>query len=706
MKQITRKTQFTLSPLALALASLTVFTSPFSYAEDDGNDIEHVVISGARIEQNLADVAGSVTVVTEEQIERQLITNLNTMFRYDPSISVEGNGAQAQGITVRGVGGNRLVYIKDGRRTNDGYAGGGSLLVGRGYFDSYSIKQVEVAKGAASSLYGSDGLGGIVVISTKDPLDYLNDDKQHLAFSTAYQGQSDQTELNVTGATYIGDWATSAVLGYQKGHEVQNFAETLPGYDSDSHSALLKTYKQLDQESSLKFTFDYYQQELEQVISAGRSSTENQDTSWAISADYHSTAQTTWYDSWQSQLYFSRYEQNSDQIRAVRRSTSLDFNDYRFEQDIIGLRNVFSKKLDNGDYQHQLVYGLDYDYYDTLRPRYKTRIAADGSAEFTNQPQKAFPGANTTLAGVFVQDTIEVKDTGLSLIAGARFDYYSLEAKNNDFFNTADLEDYNETAVSPKLAAIYDITENLSVYGQYVSGFKIPPHDQAYQSHGVEPFYQILPNNDLEAEESDSFELGFRANYDDFRLTANAFYSEFDNFIETALVRTEATFIPGVTKSIFQYQNVDKTEIKGLELDGEYWFNDNLSVAASAAYADGENKDTNQTLTSISPLNGNIRVNYDISDWQFTAAWRLAKRMTDLPTDRQGNDLATTAGYGLVDLFVRYQLDNWQLDLAVTNAFDKDYTPYTSVAGQAADADLSQFSQPGRNVSVQVSYTF
>ena len=93
---------------------------------------------------------------------------------------------------LRGVGGNRVVFIKDGRRTNDGYAGGGGYLVGRNYFDVAGVKQVEVAKGAASSLYGSDALGGIVVITTKDPSDYLVDQQSLVKVALGYQGQSNQ----------------------------------------------------------------------------------------------------------------------------------------------------------------------------------------------------------------------------------------------------------------------------------------------------------------------------------------------------------------------------------------------------------------------------------------------------------------------------------------------------------------------------------
>ena len=91
---------------------------------------EHIVVSGSRFEQKLEDVTGSVTVITEQDIERKLAVDLQTMFRYDPSISSTGSGSAAQTLSIRGVGGNRVVFIKDGRRTNDGYAGGDGYLDG------------------------------------------------------------------------------------------------------------------------------------------------------------------------------------------------------------------------------------------------------------------------------------------------------------------------------------------------------------------------------------------------------------------------------------------------------------------------------------------------------------------------------------------------------------------------------------------------
>jgi outer membrane cobalamin receptor len=60
--------------------------------------------------------------------------------------------------------------VRDGVRQNDAYSKGG---VGQSYFDTDMIKQVEVAKGPASAAYGSDALGGVIAITTKDASDFI-----------------------------------------------------------------------------------------------------------------------------------------------------------------------------------------------------------------------------------------------------------------------------------------------------------------------------------------------------------------------------------------------------------------------------------------------------------------------------------------------------------------------------------------------------
>ena len=684
-----------------ALASLLI-SSGSALAENVIDD--HIVVSGSRFEQKLEDVTGSVTVITEQDIERQLAVDLQTMFKYDPSISSTGSGAGAQTLTVRGVGGNRVVFIKDGRRTNDGYAGGGGYLVGRNYFDVAGVKQVEVAKGAASSLYGSDALGGIVVITTKDPSDYLVDQQSLVKVALGYQGQSNQVAADITAAKDLGDFAISAVYSHRDSEEVQNYVEDLPGYDARSDALLLKVEQKLDEKRTLKYTLDYFNQTTEQVITPSIQETEDEDTNISFALDYDSDMATAIFDKWYGQLSYSRYEQQSDQISAAR--NYIDYNDYGFEQDILGLKAVFSKEVKGENTEHEFVYGVDIDLYDTTRPRLKTRVLNDGTVDFTNEKQKAFPGADTSLVGVYMQDSIKFNETDWSLVAGIRYDYYALEAKKDALYADAELDDITESAFSPKLGVIYQVDDNLSWYGQYVRGFKIPPHDQAYQSHGVEPFYQILPNADLDPESSDSFEIGLRYASSDISVNLSTFYAAYDDFIETTIAGVEPTYIPNVNKTFYQYQNISETQISGVEAGIAMYVTDDILLEANVAYVDGENKDSDQPLTSISPLNGSILVSTEFGNVNWTAAWRLAKSQSDVVLDTNGNKTTQGNGYGVVDLYANYQWQAWQMNVGLLHLLDKEYVPFELIAGQSKGTDFSQYSQPGRNVSARISYQF
>lgn len=669
-----------------ALASLLI-SSGSALAENVIDD--HIVVSGSRFEQKLEDVTGSVTVITEQDIERQLAVDLQTMFKYDPSISSTGSGAGAQTLTVRGVGGNRVVFIKDGRRTNDGYAGGGGYLVGRNYFDVAGVKQVEVAKGAASSLYGSDALGGIVVITTKDPSDYLVDQQSLVKVALGYQGQSNQVAADITAAKDLGDVAISAVYSHRDSEEVQNYVEDLPGYDARSDALLLKVEQKLDEKRTLKYTLDYFNQTTEQVITPSIQETEDEDTNISFALDYDSDMATAIFDKWYGQLSYSRYEQQSDQISAAR--NYIDYNDYGFEQDILGLKAVFSKEVKGENTEHEFVYGVDIDLYDTTRPRLKTRVLNDGTVDFTNEKQKAFPGADTSLVGVYMQDSIKFNETDWSLVAGIRYDYYALEAKKDALYADAELNDITESAFSPKLGVIYQVDDNLSWYGQYVRGFKIPPHDQAYQSHGVEPFYQILPNADLDPESSDSFEIGLRYASSDISVNLSTFYAAYDDFIETTIAGVEPTYIPNVNKTFYQYQNISETQISGVEAGIAMYVTDDILLEANVAYVDGENKDSDQPLTSISPLNGSILVSTEFGNVNWTAAWRLAKAQSDVVLDTNGNKTTQGNGYGVVDLYANYQWKAWQMNVGLLNLLDKEYVPFELIAGQSKGTDFSHY---------------
>ncbi|AOT09227.1 TonB-dependent hemoglobin/transferrin/lactoferrin family receptor [Pseudoalteromonas luteoviolacea] len=698
---------FKQTTISLSIAA-SLFAAPSSIAEQFEKDSEVIVVSGSRIEQKLEDVAGSVNVVTEQEIERELAVDLNSAFKYQTGITTTGSTGEAQALNIRGIGGNRVVYVKDGRRLNDAYSGGGGLIIGRGYFDVDNVKQIEIAKGAASSLYGSDALGGIIVISTKDPSDYLSGEDSYAQVGVGYYGVNSEKSATATFAKQLSDVnATSIQVTRREGEETQNYQENLPGFDYTSNAILLKSEFKLTDSERVLATVDYFDQDSEQVITATEYETKDDNESLSLSLEFDTSTATSLYDNLSAQVYYTDFEQISHQIRANDGSRSrigpyTDYNDYRFEQSIFGTRLVLDKKLEFGSLSHQLVYGFDYDGYETSRPRLKTRIDAQGNKVLDNEGQKTFPGADTTMLGLFVQDNITLSDA-VTLNAGLRLDKYDMDAKQSELYEGTEFGDISETALSPKLGLVYAVSDNLNVVAQYSRGFKIPPHDLAYQSHGVEPFYQILPNPDLDPETSDSIEFGVKGGFDSKQFSVTLFNTKFDDFIANKVVRVEPSQIPNMPpKTYYQYHNIGEVEIKGLEANFTVWVNDNVSVDTGLTYVHGKDKETNEYLSSISPLNGFVKTRYEMGSWSVTAAFKAAKRMTKVPTD----DSIKTGGWGTVDLYAEYDFGNLRFNAGVFNLLDKEYIPYESVAGQAADANLEQYTQPGRNFAINAKYTF
>ncbi|MCF6435834.1 TonB-dependent receptor [Pseudoalteromonas sp. MMG022] len=688
---------------AISLSILVAWSgAPSVQAEEFEKNKEVIVVTGSRIEQALGNVAGSVSVVTEQDLKEELAIDLNTAFRYQTGVSATGGAGQAQALNIRGMGGNRVVYIKDGRRVNDAYEGGQGLLVGRGYLDVDGIRQIEVAKGAASSLYGSDALGGIVVITTKTPSDYLNAREQYASVQAGFNGLSDEASLSGVFAKRFGDNATSIQLTRREGKETQNYHETLPEFDYQSTALILKSEHDLTDTSTLLASVDYFAQETEQLIDRGTHETLDDNSNVSLSLGYKSTHPVQVYDNLDALVYATNFEQHSDQLRAGngRTGSYIDHNDYRFEQQILGAKLVLDKAWATGSINHQFVYGLDFERYDTIRPRTKSRFDVSGQNVFAGEPQKAFPGADTDMLGIFVQNNAALMADTLDLQIALRWDRFDMRAKRSDLYST-EFKDIDETAFSPKVGLVYTLTDNLRMYAQYAEGFKIPPHDQAYQSHGVEPFYQILPNAELEPEYSKGVELGLRGDFDNHQFVLTTFKTQFDGFIASELVRSEATRIPGVNKAYYQYRNLSDVEIEGVEASYSIWLNDQFAVDGGITYVDGKDKVNNTYLESISPLNGYVKAKYDVGDLSVTAALRAAQKMDKVPDASN----AQTHGWGSVDLFAQYRIGRWQLNGGLFNVFDKQFTLYNNVAGQNAEDDLSQYTQPGRHLAFNIKYT-
>ena len=167
-------------------------------------EIEYITVTATRVERLLEDVPATVSIISADEVEKNLSRDIRDLIRYEPGVSVGGsNRFGLNGITIRGIGDDRVLTQVDGVPTIDEYNFGAFMTARRDFVDVDALKTVEVVRGPASSLYGSDALGGVVSFLTKDPEDYL-EAVERPWYLSAKGGYSSEDNSFLTTATAVG----------------------------------------------------------------------------------------------------------------------------------------------------------------------------------------------------------------------------------------------------------------------------------------------------------------------------------------------------------------------------------------------------------------------------------------------------------------------------------------------------------------------
>ncbi|MGV7195968.1 TonB-dependent hemoglobin/transferrin/lactoferrin family receptor [Xanthomonas axonopodis] len=728
--------------LSLALPAVPLCAHAAGESAREVHDFDRLQVTATRTQRALVDVPGTVDVIDREQLDNQLVRELKDLFRYTPGVSVTTNSGRftgASGIRVRGLDGNRVAILVDNVPVSDTFAFGSYLNANRNFVDLETLKRVEVVRGPASALYGSDALGGVVAFVTKDPSDYLSDDtSSYVGLKFGYEGDWNGLFTGATGAFGGERWSGMVAVAHRQGQEAQNqgdirsrdFTRTAANPQQvDGRSVLTKLVYAPSARQRFKLTVEG-NEDYGSIDALSSIDTRSPSASLRILSqegrDHQTRARVSLrheIDALDSaladDLQWQMYRQDSESLQRtneLRGNNTRRHNEHTFDQRVYGLLVNAHKAIDTGTLRHEITYGLDGTWTDTRAKRdgYSVNLANGAVTNRVGQdvfPVRDFPTSETTKLGLYAQDEIGLLDGRLSLTPGVRVDYFRLSPQVDDIFREDNpgvaAATIDQTRVSPKFGAVWRFSDAWSAYANYAHGFRAPPYNDVNIGFtNLQGRYTAIANPDLKAETSRGGELGLRFNDAIGYLGLAVYYTDYRDFIESnapAGVNADGFMV-------FQSRNVDDVVIKGAEARGGLdlgvlagW--QGWSLNSAVAYSEGDNLTDNAPLNSVDPLRGTLGVAFDCDSWgaELIGSFVARKRRPQLAS------YYTPAGYATLDLMGHWEFaPGARLTAGLFNLADRRYVDWNALPNGtlAGSTVVDRFTGAGRTAAVSLAVSW
>jgi len=215
---------------ALLTLAFTNNATAVDAAVADAKPGELIVVTATRTEIPLSNATVPVTVITREDIELSLATDLAELLRFEAGIDLGRNGGpgQSTSIFLRGTESNHTLVLIDGVRMNPGTLGGAAIQ----HIAPEIIERIEIVKGARSALFGTDAIGGVINIITRRAADaYIE--------SSIGSGSFNTHSGHVSGGNHGVDGEFGITLNWQEtdGYAPRTDSDIERGYDNLSANA-------------------------------------------------------------------------------------------------------------------------------------------------------------------------------------------------------------------------------------------------------------------------------------------------------------------------------------------------------------------------------------------------------------------------------------------------------------------------------------
>lgn len=530
-------------------------TAGLTALNDSLLNLNEVVVTATRTPKLLKDVPYITKVYTADDIAKADAFNIQDLLTtIMPGIEFTFAMNQQTTLNMTGFGGNAVLFLIDGERM------AGETMDNPDFsrLTLDDVERIEVVKGAASSLYGSNAVGGVVNIITKRPTKpfsarvfghWSNHNQQKYGGVIGAAGKKLQSLTTVQYTTIDninlpndGDFSTIF------GNRTWNVKEKL-------------TYQPIDK-LLLTGKAGYFFRER---FSSESSHDRYRDLSASLKGNYKFSAT----DNLELVYSFDEYDKS-----ALNMNTKMDVRNYNNTQ------NIF-----RGLYNHTftgvgtLTFGADY-MHDYLM-----------SYQFTDNGSH-----NQNTADAFAQMDWDIT-FWLNAIGGLRYDYFSASDASH---------------VSAKVGVMAKV-DDWRFRASYAGGFRAPTLKELYMNFNMANIFMIYGNSDLKPEKSDNYQVSVEYTHRNHTFSVSGYHNNFRNRISTLWNQT----LNGM-----EYINTYNVKIYGIDADAEGRYNCGIGWKLSYVYEHESAPANQSYTSTTRPHTAVARLDYDhnFRKWGFNVA--------------------------------------------------------------------------------------
>jgi hemoglobin/transferrin/lactoferrin receptor protein len=713
--------------------------------------LKDVVIYANKFPTLSKNIVQRVVSITDKVLIQQQ-ANTADILTASGQVFVQKSQAGGGSPVVRGFEASRVLLLVDGIRMNSAIFRAGHLqnII---TVDNMILDRVEILYGPSSAIYGSDALGGVVNLFTKQPQLFISNVASKKApwkiggnlvyrYGNGQNEQRQHIDVNIANNkwAYLTSFTNSSFgdmrQGNQRSAAYPDFGKRLFYVVRESNMDIVK-----DNSTAVNIQkFSGYNQTdlLQKVLFKPNENTEHVlNIQLSNSSDinrYDRLTETSrglpvyseWYygpqvrnmvgyklskeklNGFFQDLTLNANYQHLEESRMTRRFKSNN-KDYRFEKvDMFG----FNVDLLHQDASGDLHIGVESYYNIVGSTAYRNNIATNLRSAIATR----YSDGPTNMANyaIYAQHTQFLKGNWV-LNSGLRLNNVQLNANFKDTslmhfpFTSAN---QNNTAMTGNLGMAYNGADGLRIAFGFSSGFRAPNVDDLTKVFDTRTGYVVVPNKDLKSEYTYNTELNVSKTAEKYTIGASIFFTRFKNALVVDKFKwnnASAILYQGILSDVYAMQNKAIANVYGFNINGSANLTPNTIVAATYSYTKGRyiNKDVNgvnaeKPLDHIPPTCGRVGLKHDVKKFsaELFTLFNGWKRMKDYNLNGEDNEIYATKdgmpAWQIWNINTNYQASNkLNVSFQIENIADLNYRYFAS-----------GISALGRNCVVQARYSF